>query len=268
MKTARWLALAGSLVVSGAEAQAQTAPRTVHTFLPGGPWTDLGWLTLTGTAMALGTYALDPPSVGREPFDGRGGQARNTGFDTVSDVTLISGLSLAAVGSLAVERWGEGRTGWQLVRGPLVVAEAVFLTLGVVSLLKNIGECRPRAWDDATRTCVGSVPGSPVREDRVSFPSGHTSPLAAVAGASLGLWLLPERRASAWAPMAIGAGLLASAMLAFRVVAGAHNWVDTGTGFALGLGLGFATSWLHTRRGDDPVGVSVSPVGVSLGGRF
>jgi membrane-associated phospholipid phosphatase len=218
--------------------------------------------------MVLGMYVLEPPAVGREPFDGRGGQARNPTFDTISDVTLVSGLSLAALGSFAVERWGEGRTGWQLARGPLILAEAVFLTLGVVSLAKNLGECRPRAWDDATRTCVGSTPGSPVREDRVSFPSGHTSPLAAMAGASLGLWLLPERRAWAWAPVALGAGLLAGAMLVFRVVAGAHNWVDTGTGFALGLGLGFATAALHTRRGDDPVGVTVSPVSIALGGRF
>ncbi len=257
--------MAGSL--AGLPCAAQTAPaRDVQLLAPGGGWTDGALLATSLTAALVGNFALQPPSDVPAPFDGHGHRAPDDGIDLASTVLLATGLAAGAAGAWATDRFALHRGGWEQLRGVLVLGESVALTLGLVSMLKNLGECRPRAWDDASQRCVGTVPGMPVREDRVSFPSGHTSPLAALAGASLGLAVLPAGGRRAWAPMAGVAGALALTMMVLRVAAGAHDWVDTGTGLGIGLAAGFGTAALHTRA--LPVQLTAGANGLALRGTF
>lgn len=232
------------------------SPRTLHLTMPGGPVTDAVVLGASAAMMVTGTFVLSPPSDSQlAPLDGRGHHTRDTTFGRISDGVLIGGLVGAAGAGFFIEHH-RGARGWDVVRVPLVLTEAVGLTLGVVSLVKNVGGvCRPRAWDDATSTCLATS-----EDDRRSFPSGHTAPLAALAGASLGMWLFPSHRAPPGLVALFGATLvLAASNLTLRVMAGAHSWVDTATGFGLGFGIGLATAALHVRAG----GWTVSPMGSS-----
>lgn len=242
--------------------------RDVHLVMLGAPWWDIGYVTLGG-ALGAGGLALSPPTVQVAPLDGLGGRAERHDVGVASDVVLYGGmLGVVALGAIS-ERWGEGSRGLNVLRAPLILGESAIIALGVVSLLKNaVGECRPRAWDDASGQCVGTTRGMVVREDRVAFPSGHTAPLAAMAGAALGMMVLPSRARVGYWPVLVTASALAIANFTLRVVAGAHSWVDTATGFALGAGLGFGTAALHTVTPSARWTVGASPTGVTLAGTF
>ena len=148
-----------------------------------------------------------------------------------------------------------------MLRAPLVLGEAVLVTMGVVSLLKNtLGECRPRAWDEAAHACVGTDPGHPTEDDRRSWPSGHTAPTFAMVGATLALAVLPSGGRPRYLPVLALATVLAGATMSLRVVAGAHDWADTTSGAAIGLGLGFASAATHLVRTGAP-SVSLSADG-------
>ncbi len=144
------------------------------------------------------------------------------------------------------------------------MGESVVMALGIVGITKNLlGECRPRAWNNATGACDAAVV-----DDRRSFPSGHTSPLAAMAGPSLGMMVFPSGGQRAYWPLLVTATTLAASNLALRVVAGARNWVDTSTGFAFGFSVGLATAALHVYTTPSGVAGSAGPQGVTVSGRF
>ncbi|MBL8604875.1 MAG: phosphatase PAP2 family protein [Myxococcales bacterium] len=236
-------------------------PREIQSTLPGGAVTDVSLLVGAAGMIAAGTLAIDPSRAGRAPLDGLGHRDRVASTALASD--LVFGVGAAA--TVGAGFWLEqrrGRRGLGLLRTPLIFTEAAALSLGVVSMVKNLGGvCRPRAWSDALAQCA---PASD--DDLRAFPSGHTAPLAALAGASLALWRLPHRHDSAYALLFGSSLALAGANLILRVEAGAHSWVDTGVGFALGFGLGFATAALHVRVGS--VSLGALPQGVALSGRF
>lgn len=260
------VALAGSFATAPVTALAQAPHRDTQFWMPGGPWTDLGWLAVSATTFAVGTFALDPPTNAPAPFDGYGHRTPDDAADVASTV-LVAVASAGTLGSAwLADRYGLGLRGRAQLRGAFVLVEAEAMTFGLVAMLKNIGECRPRAWNDATQQCTGTVAGMPVREDRVAFPSGHTAPVAALAGASLGLLVFPSVRPRAWIPVASAAGALAIAVGVLRVAAGAHDWVDTGTGFGLGLAVGLGTAALHVR--EVPLHVGASADGVVVRGVF
>jgi membrane-associated phospholipid phosphatase len=222
---------------------------------------DIGYVAVAG-AMVGTAYLLEPPIVDVAPLDGAGARVWRPGVSTVTDVALWGGMGATVGLGVVVERWGRGERGVTLLRAPLVMAESALMTVGIVALLKNaVGECRPRAWSDATGTCTSAE-----LEDRRSFPSGHTAPLAAMAGASLGMMVFPTGGRRAYWPLVATATTLAATNLVLRVVAGAHNWVDTTTGFAVGFGVGLGTAALHTYA--LPVTVSASAQGVSVAGVF
>lgn len=239
------------------------APSRLELSLPGGTGVDFGLLGVSGVMITVGTFALRPPSASQiPPLDGLGHRDRDAPVSLASDVVFAVGSLGALGGAFLVER-DLGARGWQWIRTARILLEAEGFTLGVISLLKNLGGvCRPRAWNDATATC-----DSDVHEDRLSFPSGHTGTLAALSGASLGMWLLPSGpRSTGHALLFFGATALAATNLGLRVAAGAHSWVDTSAGFGLGFGLGFATAALHVRR--LPVAVTASASGVALSGSW
>lgn len=256
------VALAGVLATT--EARAQSGGREVHTLMASHPWYDVAWVGGAGVMYVLGTFAMPSRAGDVAPLDGLGHRDVNPGAATASNVVAAVGVTLPVLGAGLIERYALGAPGAQWLRGPLVLAEGALMASGVVAIVKNVaGVCRPRAWNDVTLRCDASS-----EEESRSFPSAHTAPLAAMAGASLGMWLLPSRARVVWAPLAGGAALLAATNLVLRVVAGAHSWVDTGAGFALGFATGFGVAALHTREGP-AWQVAVRPDGaIVVGGVF
>ena len=232
-----------------------------------GPWEDVGYIALGGASLAVGSLALSPPTVNVAPLDGLGHRAFDATWDTTSTVVLVGGMTLGLGFAWGTERIGSHRTGWDALRAPLILGEAALMASGIVNVVKNIvGECRPRSWRDATQTCV-PYDGN-TREEHVAFPSGHTAPLAAMAGASLGMMLLPTHTRAEYLPLTLVMTALAGTNLVARELAGAHTFVDTTAGFVLGAGVGFATAALHVHS--LPVTVGLSPVGegIEVSGRY
>ncbi len=258
----RALTLSLALTLCPASALALDPPPARLTMtLPGGAVTDVTVLAVSLAFTTVGSFVIHPSSTAQvAPLDGLGHRDR----DDVAGLATDLILGIGALGSIGVSLAGEldrGSRGWASLRAPLILTESAGLALGVVSMVKNLGGvCRPRAWNDATATC-----DSTAADDRRSFPSGHTAPLAALSGASLGMWLLPSGARDPWAAgLFVATTALAAGNLTLRVSAGAHSWVDTSAGFALGFSLGLATAALHVRRA--PVTVSVSGSGVALSG--
>lgn len=264
------LCLAGLLFSTATRAEER---RDVALTMRGGGSIDAAYLAGAGAMFVAGTFVLEPKLGDRAPLDGLGYRPRNRTFDHLSDVTVGGGLvASVALGGL-IER-GQGRRGAEAFRAPLVLAEAALMASGVVHMLKNVGGvCRPRDWNPYSRRCEEHGERHERLDDRIleahrSFPSGHTTPLAAMAGASAGLWLLPTGRRDEFLPLTAVTGSLALAMIAFRPLAGAHSWVDTTTGFVIGSAVGFLTAFLHTRTTSNTTPAESTGQPVSLGGIF
>lgn len=255
------LCITASALALSVEASAQ--PRDVHLAMQRSLWWDVGYIAVAG-AMGVSSLALEPPVVDRAPFDGLGGRAWNADVGLASDVVLWGGMAATIGLGVVVERFGRDARDVRLLRASLVMGESVAMTLGVVGLVKNVaGECRPRAWNDAAARCDAAV-----IDDRRAFPSGHTSPLAAMAGAAVGMMAFPTGGQQAYWPLVVTASTLAATNLVLRVVAGAHSWVDTSTGFAFGFGVGLATAALHTYSGPARVSFGANAQGVTVSGQF
>lgn len=259
---ARAVVLALSLLATPGLASAQERPREVHGTMLGHWGWDLGW-SAVGAGLAIGGLALHPRADAQvAPLDGEGHRPWNPDIGAVSDVVLWGGLGASVASAFVVEAVGHRARGWRVLRAPLVLSEAALMAFGFVSMTKSLGSvCRPRAWRDDTGTC-----DSTAVDDRRAFPSGHTAPLAAMAGASLGLWLFPSRVDDTAAPLFAATLALAGTNLVLRVAAGAHSWVDTSVGFTGGFALGLATAALHTRR--ISLGPASAGTGVSVSGVF
>lgn len=124
------------------------------------------------------------------------------------------------------------------LRTSLIDVEAVMLATGVTNVIKRLsGRCRPRAWHQ----------GRCGRDDTDfdAFPSGHTAPVAAIAGVRLLLALRTPGDAS----LRLGAVSVAETAtlvtMALRMGAGAHSWEDVGTGMIVGHVTGIALAALH-----------------------
>ena len=163
---------------------------------------------------------------------------------------------------------GARHPGAEALHGSLVEAEALALTNGVTTLIKKLtGRCRPRAYWSGT--C----------DEFDAFPSGHTSPIAAFAGARLvRVFETPFHDPSAGLRLAsLGvaeAALTATAVL--RVASGAHSVEDVLVGALLGHAVGVLVAVAHPPEASPKDAVSVGavrqpfarPFVISWGGRF
>jgi membrane-associated phospholipid phosphatase len=124
------------------------------------------------------------------------------------------------------------------LRTSLIDAESVLLATGVTLTIKRLaGRCRPRSWHD------GKCGSEDIDYD--AFPSGHTAPVAAIAGARL-LLAMRTPGGSALRFGALGVAEAATlATMALRVAAGAHSWEDVGAGLIVGHVTGVAIAALH-----------------------
>jgi hypothetical protein len=259
-------ALASALLLAPAAAHAE---RDVALPMLGSGYADAGFGAITAGAIVFGTLTLTPRLGDHAPLDGLGHRDRSDTFEQVSNIafgaTILGNLALgygieSAHGQSGMDRW----------RAPLILAEGALLGSAIIQMTKNLGGvCRPRDWNDATQRCTTEGESGADGEERIleahrSFPSGHTTPLAGMAGAAWGLWLLPSGHRSEFIPLVIGSTGLALSMVAFRPLAGAHSWVDTGTGFLVGGLSGFLTALLHTRSTTTSVTASPGPAGPQM----
>jgi hypothetical protein len=127
--------------------------------------------------------------------------------------------------------------GLEALHGSLVEFESVLLTNGITTLIKRLtGRCRPRAYHDN------------ICDEFDAFPSGHTSPIAAIAGARLvRVFETPFHSQLAGLRVANVAiaevGMTATALL--RVAAGAHSLEDVVVGALVGQSTGILIALMH-----------------------
>ena len=128
-----------------------------------------------------------------------------------------------------------------------------------------------RPYTFATRKCTtkGERGDSELEIDEAhrSFPSGHSAPLAGMAGAAMGMYLLPSPHRPEQLPVALTTLGFALTVVALRERAGAHSWVDVGAAFVSGGLAGFLTAALHVKKTDE-TGTAPAPIMASTGFAF
>ena len=272
------LGAAVSLASRGATAEERRG-RDVQLFMRGNGLYDAGWITLSVTGIVSGTLLFKPPRVDRAPLDGLGHREHSPQLGRAADASVAVGLGVGA-GLAFLTEIGNGSKGRDLTRAPLIMVEGAVAASAFTQLLKNIfGVCRPRDWDGTQRRCLptNKTGSSAAHEEleneaRRSFPSGHNAPLAGMAGAALGIYILPTGHRSEFLPIALTSTGFALTTVLLREQAGAHSWVDTLGAFAAGGLAGFAAAALHVKSGTTrpPPGEPViqRPATLSFGGAF
>ncbi len=167
---------------------------------------------------------------------------RNDGYSAASDFTgSFVGTAWQLVGSWALEGSyyqdrGIANPHGRALRTTLMDTEAVLLATGMVHGLKKLtGRCRPRAWHD------GRCDDGP----RDGFPSGHVTPVAALAGTRLMLAAqsdAPSVHRQLAFGFAEGTTLVTGVL---RILAGAHSWEDVVAGWVIGHATGVLTALAH-----------------------
>ena len=236
---------------------------------------DLGFVALNGAASIVGSFVLRPRRVDLSPLDGLGHRPRVDALGRASDYAVAIGLGFG-VGLSFLTELGNGVRGRDVFRGPVVVSEGALAGSVLTQLVKNVfGVCRPRDWNDETEHCetvgeLGTDEEAKIDEAHRSFPSGHNAPLAGMAGAALGLYLLPQPRRAEYLPVALSSLGFAMTTVILRERGGAHSWVDTGAAFITGGLAGFLTAVLHTRTtpSEAPMGSGPAPMMVGVGSNF
>jgi membrane-associated phospholipid phosphatase len=228
----------------------------------------IAYFVVGATLGFTGTYAITPREGDIAPLDGRGHHVFQHRADVASDVFLYMtsyGVPIIAYFLDATR----DRNYVRALRVPIVLMESFAMTSGITGLMKNLGVCRPYAWQPETQTCSDGtgLPGS-ADDQRRSFPSGHSSSTASIAGGLMGMWLLPRARDHRLAPIALGATVLSLTTASLRIRAGAHSFADTSVGLAIGFGVGLSTAALHLRRRPLPVQIAPTANGFVLHGRF
>lgn len=224
---------------------------------------DLGYVAVGGVLYAVAHFGINPQDRDIAPLGAGGAHAYHHGADLASDITVGLVLSVGPILGFVLDGSRDGDYVHAL-RVPIVLFESFIMASAITGMLKNLGVCRPYAWQAGEGVCVADagIP-SDARDHRRSFPSGHATSSAAIAGGLMGIWLLPRGRDDRMAPLALGMTLLSVATAALRVRAGAHSMADVGVGLGIGLGVGFGTAALHLRPNEDRR-VTVAPMGRGL----
>jgi membrane-associated phospholipid phosphatase len=180
-------------------------------------------------------------------------------YGNISDFTgAVLGSMIQIAGGYAFEAayYDENAARLPLERAfrtSLVDIEALILSNGInVAIKRFSGRCRPRAWQQGN--C------GPEEAEFDAFPSGHTTPVAAIASSHLVLALRSNGQVSTrYAAFGFGE---ASALLtaSLRVLAGAHSWEDVLGGWAIGTATGAVVALVHPMI-DIPVRDEKTPLG-------
>jgi membrane-associated phospholipid phosphatase len=222
----------------------------------------------TVSALSLAGYLLPQQRSSWGPYRP---VRHDSTLDWISDFTgAIAGSVLLAGGTYAFEggylaEHGAPQPYARALRTSLIDLEAVLLTSGIVATVKRLaGRCRPRSWFGSR--CEGED------EEHTAFPSGHTGPVAAIAGVHLSL----ATRTPGHAGLRLGAVGLAEAAtlvtMALRIGAGAHSWEDVGAGFIVGhvtgVALGYAHPMVDLATAGEVAGPGTGSAAFAWGGTF
>jgi membrane-associated phospholipid phosphatase len=245
------VAIAATTLLGATHASAdEPRRRDVQLTMLGNGFYDAGFIALNVTGLVVGTYLIHPGKGDVAPLDGLGHRPRVQALERASDFALGIGLG-TGVGLAFLSEMGHGSRGADLFRGPTVITEGMLAGTMLTQLLKNVfGVCRPRDWNDQTARCemLGETNANDAdRKDEAhrSFPSGHNAPLAGMAGAAFGLYLLPQPDRAEYLPVALSSLGFALTVVVLRERAGAHSWIDTVGAFLSGGAAGLATAALH-----------------------
>jgi len=218
--------------------------------------------------LALHQTAKPPPpgsNGGNNPYDkpwapdGKEFHEYDARADRLSNYTgfhIGPALAIAATTGLELLAFAaEGQSLGYSLGQLLVTSEAMVLGLGANEALKvRRWRCRPLAYVEPS----ASDPNGQCEEtDHIaerhaaveSFPSGHTFPIASVAGANFVTAIRTQSPGTAGYLLRFGSFVLAEAMAmttaTLRVQAGAHSPSDVLGAFVLGHLLGGLTAWAH-----------------------
>lgn len=248
---ARWLSgafTAVAVLLAETEARAADAPGappSASTIYNAPDWafgSPVGEAALAAvTTASLATFLLPQRRGTWGPYSSR---AAHASIGTVSDFTgaLFGSALLMTSGYLLESAYyrdgGVGDPYARALRTTLIDLEAVTFTSGLVFGIKRLaGRCRPRAWKEGK---CGNLD-----TDYDAFPSGHTAPVAALAGARFALALNSSGN-TALRYTAFGIAEGATLFTAFmRVAAGAHSWEDVVGGWIIGHGAGLLIGYAH-----------------------
>lgn len=267
----RFVSLTVALTLAAQTARAEQ--RDIGVWMLGSPAYDAGFVALNVAGLYFGTKVLHPLRTDRAPLDGQGHRPRVDALGRAGDYAVVIGIITGAGLSYAGELGSTAR-GAESLRGPVVVLEGALAGSMLTQVVKNFfGVCRPRDWDNETRTCTtkgeGGSSEADIDEAHRSFPSGHTAPLGGMAGASLGMYFLPTAPRREHLAVALTSLGFALTIVVLRVRAGAHSWVDTSTAFITGGLAGFAVAALHLKTSDSPAtATTATPMVFSLGAPF
>jgi hypothetical protein len=191
------------------------------------------------SAASLGAWLLPQRATSWAPSTDR---SAHLGYGIASDVVGATGGSLLLLTAgyfLETAYLESGSVDAPFARAgrvTLVEGESALLATGLTYAIKRLsGRCRPRSY--RAGQCVGG--------EHDAFPSGHTSAVAAIAGASLVLSLRSTGDAGPrYAALGLAEGFTAAAAT-LRVLAGAHSWEDVVGGALLGHAAGVGVALLH-----------------------
>lgn len=172
----------------------------------------------------------------------------NRGWRLFSDIGQTGGIVAGAL-AVAADAWSApgDAVGARVATDVLVYVETLALASVSVELLK-VAVRRPRPISYRDTAQLGLT-------QQVSFPSGHSTAVAAAATSAATSFALrhPDARAR-WAVWGFG-GALTAGVAAGRVLGGKHFVSDVLAGAALGVACGAFVPWLHRL----PVTLSVQP---------
>jgi PAP2 superfamily len=198
-------------------------------------------LLAAGCVLSLATWFLPQRITAWGPYSA---MERNDEIGAVSDYSgAFVGSMLQVLGGYVTEAiyYDQNQAKVPLeraLRTSLVDLEALVLGSGLTIGIKRIsGRCRPRSFKDGV--C------GPKEAENDAFPSGHTTPVAAIAGARLTLALRSDGND---APRWLAFGFAEGATIftgVLRILAGAHSWEDVAGGFALGNSVGALVGVVH-----------------------
>lgn len=148
------------------------------------------------------------------------------------------GIGYALEAAYYFEVGTETSPGLMALYNPMIESEALLMTSGITMLMKRAaGRCRPRSYPGASKPCP----------EGDAFPSGHTSAVAAFAGARIvRLAFTPINPAFAFRATSLivseGAMFLTGAL---RILSGAHSIEDVIVAGLIGHVTGAGVALIH-----------------------
>jgi len=194
-------------------------------------------------ASMMATFALPQREGTWGPYSAR---KRHEVYGRISDFSGASiGMAWQLAGGYALEavhydNLDVTKPYPRALRTSLIDIESALYATGLtVALKRATGRCRPRAWVEGERGgyCAGG--------EYDAFPSGHVTPVAAIAGARFTIAMRttgPAGYRFAAFGLVEGASVLTMFM---RVLAGAHSWQDVSVAWIIGHAVGAALSFMH-----------------------